>query len=402
LNSPRGPRADIPSEEKRPDVAMTDAGVVVSEQGEMHQDLAAATQTEQDLQQTIPVAQTFANPKCAVVMDGAVQKASDRQAGILEAIQEKQSLLAVHSVGSGSDNESTTPKPDTSKAGSSPLTAKVNSPTESADHERVGNAIGLSDICAWRGLDAMYGAKINAKVQVNDLLLLSKGQQLGSFNVSDIIHSGRQVRVKLNDSDSKIIFFLNLKNGDSMVPDVEDHMDISMKCESKTLNAFYNHANELSSCTCFKPVERNDFILKMEGTLNDIFNLLKLMYSDPQLFELHHGSNGSASNAQQVLGVARFPTNRADGSVAGGAAEKDSDDSTRDRAFSSASTAASGGQSPPLIANEDAPEPMQSGKPPACSSDSPSNNVTGQLLKPPAFSNDSASNNAMVGPLLKP
>ena len=88
--------------------------------------------------------------------------------------------------------------------------------------------------------------------------------------------------------------------------------------------------------------------------------------------------------------------------VAGGAAEKDIDDSVRKRALSSASTAASGGQSPPLTANEDAPEPMQSGKPPACSSDSASNNVTDQLSKPPVFSNDSASSDAIVKPLFKP
>jgi hypothetical protein len=212
------------------------------------------------------------------------------------------------------------------------------------------------------------------------------------------------VIIKLNDKSDGIrfTFVLSHKDSDGVASgnEFEDSMHIKITDANIFLHAFYNHNPAYFHIT--KPIQPNAFTRKMEGTLNDIFNLLKLMYSDPQLFELPQGSNGSPSNAQQVLGVARFPANREDGSVAGGAAEKDNDDSTRDRALSSASTAASGGRSPPLTANGGASEPMQLFELPQGSNGSASNNVTDPLSKPPAFSNGSASSDAIVNPLFKP
>ncbi len=288
-----------------------------------------------------------------------MEKASDHQAGILEATEMSLDGNLRERALSNSDNESTTPKSDTSQVGSPSLTAKENAPKGVSSQQQVRNAIEFTRLRYNLGLN-IHAANISTKISVNDLLFLSEGQQLGSFYVSDITHLARKVRITLNNSNSKItnsnskiMFDLDLKNDNRMVSCAEDRMGISMEWKFKTLMdwkfetliASYNQMDTLSVSPWLEPVEPNDFTRKMEGMLNDIFNLLKLMYSDPQLFELHHGSNGS---------VARFPANRADGSVAGGAAEKDIDDSVRKRAFSSASTAASGGQSPPLIANRGA------------------------------------------------
>ena len=51
--TPRGPRADIPSDEQRPDVLMAETGLVPSEQSVASQDLFPSDLVEQDLQQAI-------------------------------------------------------------------------------------------------------------------------------------------------------------------------------------------------------------------------------------------------------------------------------------------------------------------------------------------------------------